>query len=371
MTQPESSVVRIPAQRLQSFVKDIFLALGLRERDAELVADVLVRADLRGVSSHGVLRVPVYVERLRKGLVIPQPKISVVRSRGPIACLDAGNGPGPVGAFRGMEEAIKRAKECGVGLVGVVNSNHCGMMAYYVLQAVEAGMLGIALSNAPATMAPWGAAKAYLGTNPLAIGVPTPGSMPLVLDMAMSVTARGKIIQAAQEGREIPEGWALGPDGKPTRNPRDALAGVILPFGGAKGSGLALMVEVLTGVLLGGPFGPHLGPLYDNPHKPQGISHLFVAIDPGAFGETSLFLRRVEQLVSEIHSLPPIEGQDRVYLPGEKEWINELENQQKGVPLTSEVLSTLARVAREVGVREAPWSAKVGEEAFLNGEGGG
>ncbi len=356
MTEVTAEGVRIRVSELRNFAQRLFATLGLPHRDAEIVADVLVRAEARGVVSHGVTRIPIYAERLRRGLVNPRPRFTIVQATGPVAVADGDNGPGPVLALRGMEEAIRRAQAHGVGIVGVRNSNHCGMLAYYVLRAVEAGMIGVALSNAPATLAPWGAIQPYLGTNPLAVGIPTGSEMPVVLDMAMSVVARGKIIRAAERGEEIPEGWALGPDGRPTRDPHQALAGVVLPFGGPKGSGLALIVEVLTGVLLGGPFGPQVGPLYDNPTSPQQISHLLVALDLHAFGDPAAFRARMDRLLREIHALPPAEPDGRVCLPGEVEWLNEQRARRQGILLPADVAASLARLGEALGVLP-PWQA--------------
>ncbi len=354
MTDLGAAGVRVQVSALHEFTRRLFEALGLPAADAEIVADVLVRAEARGITSHGVMRIPIYVERLRLGLVNPRPRLTVVHTSGPIAVADGDNGPGPVLALRGMEEAIRRAQTYGVGVVGVRNSNHCGMLAYYVLRAAEADMIGIALSNAPATLAPWGAARPYLGTNPLAVAVPTGGSIPVVLDMAMSVAARGKIIRAAERGDEIPEGWALGPDGKPTRNPRDALAGVVLPFGGPKGSGLALVVEVLTGVLMGGPFGPQVGALYDNRTSAQGLSQLLLALDLRAFGDPSAFKQRLERLMTGFRVLPPAEGHDRVYIPGELEWLNEQRARREGILLPEDIAVRLVYLGEALAVMP-PW----------------
>lgn len=346
--------VRVPADDLRMWTRAIFERVGLPEPDAAVVADSLVSADLRGVDSHGVIRVPIYVKRLRLGLVEPRPSIRLARDHGAVAVLDGGNGMGQAIATRAMEEAIRRAKQHGVGLVGVRNSNHYGMAAYFAMQALRHDMIGVALSNAPATMAPWGGARPYLGTNPMAIAVPAGDEPPVVLDMAMSTVARGKIILAAQEGLPIPEGWAVDPNGEPTADPARALEGMVLPVGGAKGYGLATIVEVLAGVLVDASFGPHIGALYDNFKSPQGLGHLLGAIDVQTFDGVDRFKGRMDRLIREIRAVPRARSIERIYLPGEIEWLAEHRRRQEGIDLHPQTTRALETVADDLGL-PVPW----------------
>jgi LDH2 family malate/lactate/ureidoglycolate dehydrogenase len=262
---------------------------------------------------------------------------------------------GQVVAARAMEEATRRARQRGVGLVGVRNSNHFGMAAYFAMQALRHDMIGVALSNAPATMAPWGGARPYLGTNPMAIAVPAGDEPPIVLDMAMSTVARGKIILAAQEGLPIPEGWAVDPDSEPTTDPARALEGMVLPVGGAKGYGLATIVEILAGVLVGAAFGPHIGALYDNFTSPQRLGHLLGAIDVQAVDAAERFKGRMDRLIREIRAVPRARHIERIYLPGEIEWLAEHRRRQEGIDLHPQTVQALATVADDLGI-PVPWS---------------
>ena len=238
---------RYSADSLVGFCKNVFVKIGVDADKAHLVSDSMVKADLRGVSSHGVTRTRIYVDRIRRGLVDPKAAPEIIRERAATALLDAKNGIGQVVSQYAIEIAIKKAREVGVGFVGVAHSNHFGMAAYYTLQAVGEGMIGVAMTNAPATMAPWGARLPYMGTNPLSVAVPADKRLPIVLDMATSVVARGKIILAAQKGEKIPEGWAIDKEGRVTTDPKAALEGAVLPFGGPKGSAIAILIDVLSG----------------------------------------------------------------------------------------------------------------------------
>lgn len=349
------SPLRVSAADLRYWTRAVFESVGLPEPDAAVVTDALVSADLRGIDSHGVMRVPIYVKRLRLDLIEPRPSIRLAGDRGTVAVLDGGNGMGQVVAAQAMEEAIRRARQHSVGLVGVRNSNHFGMAAYFAMQALEHDMIGVALSNAPATMAPWGGARPYLGTNPLAIAVPAGDEPPIVLDMAMSTVARGKIILAAQEGTPVPEGWAVDTDGEPTTDPARALAGMVLPVGGAKGYGLATIIEILAGVLVGAAFGPHIGALYDNFTSPQGLGHFLGAIDVQAFDTADRFKGRMDRLIQEIRAVPRASQVERIYLPGEIEWLAELRRRREGIDLHPQTIPALQTVADDLRI-PGPWS---------------
>ncbi|PRY02410.1 Ldh family oxidoreductase [Allonocardiopsis opalescens] len=343
----------VPHGPLRELVRQVFTAAGLTGQDAGAVAEHLVLADLRGVGSHGVSRTAIYVERIGQGLVDPRPRIRVLAETPVSAHLDGGNGPGVVVAGHAMRTAAAKARESGIGAVAVRGSNHCGMLAHYTGEAAAAGLIGFATTSAPASMAPWGGARAYFGTNPLSYAVPVPGGRPdIVFDMATSTVARGKIIMAEKRGERIPAGWALDVDGKPTEDAAAGLAGTMLPLGGAKGSGLALLVDVLSGVLSGAEYGPHIPPLYGNPDRAQNVGHFFLALRPDLFGPAEDFARRMGALAEELAALPTAAGHTRVYLPGEPEAEREAERRARGLPLPAEVRAELAAVARSLGLPE-------------------
>jgi ureidoglycolate dehydrogenase (NAD+) len=343
-------MARYAADSLRSFVAEALARAGAVREDAEVVADALVRADLRGVHSHGVVRTGIYLERLRAGSIRTGAPLSVLADWGAAVLCDAGAGFGIVAAARAMELAVERARLYGVGAVGVRNSNHCGMLAYFVLRAVAQGAVGVALSNADAQVAPFGARVRYLGTNPLCVGIPAGEEPPVVLDMATSEVAHGRVRAAALRGERIPPTWALGPDGRPTTDPHEALRGALLPFGGAKGSGLALVVDVLAGLLTGARSGPEITPLYEEVQRAQGVGHLLLALWPDAFCGCATLRERVDQLVREVRALPPAEGFDRVWLPGELEYRREVEYRRAGIPLPEEAVAVLEQVGRAVGL---------------------
>jgi LDH2 family malate/lactate/ureidoglycolate dehydrogenase len=219
--------------------------LDVPAQDAREVAGCLIKAELRGVDSHGMVRLPVYARRVKVGAVLARPDLRLTPVGTASVLVDGGNGLGPVVGARAMDAAIDLARAHGTGFAGVRHSNHFGPAAYYVERAIAAGLIGVAISNAPPNMAPFGGRTRFLGTNPVAIGVPAGEERPLIFDASTSVVARGKIIVAAHTGQPIPEGWAIDPDGHPTTDPEQALAGAVLPFGGAKGSALSFIIDIL------------------------------------------------------------------------------------------------------------------------------
>lgn len=332
----DPNTVRVPLPALFSFCRDVLKAVGLSSESAKRVARSLTEADARSLSSHGVVRLlPVYVRRLEQGTTNPTPTIRTVQRRGGAALIDADNAPGQVAGHAAMDLAIELARSDGVGTVGVRKSSHFGFGALFVEQASDAGMIGLALTNASSNMPPAGGRSRYFGTNPLAIGVPSDGEYPLVLDMSTSVVARGKIVMAEMEGRTIPTGWAIDSRGYPTEDPAAALLGAVLPMAGYKGSGLALMIDVLSGVLTGAAFGGHVVDLYDEGGGAQNVGHLFVAIDVDAFMSVPTFKARLAQFVTEVRSQPRMPGVDRIYLPGEMEFESRERAVQAGVRVSA------------------------------------
>jgi ureidoglycolate dehydrogenase (NAD+) len=340
---------RYQAGELRAFCARALRAAGLRPADAALTAESLVAADLRGVHSHGALRVGIYVDRIRAGSIDPRAELVPSRDGGAVVVADARSGPGIAMAARAMDLAVQRARTHGIAAVSVRNGNHCGMLAWLAMRALPAA-IGIATTNGDAQVAPWGARAKFLGTNPLAVAVPGLEEADVVLDMATSVVAHGKIKAAMDRGEPIPADWAVDADGRPTTDPARALAGALLPFGGFKGSGISLLVDLLAGSLPGGRSGPGIVPLYERLQEPQGAGHLFLALQVEAFQPLDGFRRRVDETVRAVRALPPAAGVERPLLPGEVELARVRQREADGIPLPADALAEIARTAAMLGV---------------------
>jgi len=331
---------------LHRCVTELLQSAGLPEKDAALVAQTLVEADLRGVHSHGVMRVPTYLARIQAGEVNPRPNMRLSYDDRSRAALEADGAMGQVAADAAMRTAIERAVEYGIGAVTVRNSRHCGAMAYWAMMALDADCIGFATTNAGMNMAPTGGRQKIVGNNPFAVAVPTSRPWPMVLDMATSVVAGGKLDVAALRGQEIPLGWALDPDGQPTKDPVVARKGSLLPVGGPKGYGMAVMLDVLCGVLSGGRFGGNLGA--------PGSGHFFLALKVEGYIPIDEFRQRMDALIDQIHASPLAPGSERIYLPGEIEFNLEQERQRSGIPLEQRLLDRLDQLGVERGIDHRP-----------------
>lgn len=309
---------RVRPRVLVDAVAERFEDAGLSARAARTVAEALVDSDMRGVPSHGVMLVPMYLDRLRAGSVSRREEAEVVSQYGAVTVLDAHHALGQLTSDQAMRIAVERSHQYGVGVTAVRHAFHFGGAYRYVLAAARAGCIGIAAANTRPLMPAPGGAQAVVGNNPLAIAAPAAdGAAPIVLDMALSEAALGKIRLAAQEGREIPPTWATDAQGRPTTDPEAAIAGLLLPIGLHKGYGLALMVDVLTGVLAGGGFGQRVNGLYADVTVPNDVAQLFVALDVAAFAAPEAFAERVAALAAEVTGADRAPGVERVYLPGE------------------------------------------------------
>ena len=342
---------RHDAAALREFCALALERAGMRRADAALTAESLVAADLRGVHSHGALRVGVYVDRLRAGSIHPQARLEMVRDGGAAVVADAQAGPGIAMAARAMDLALARAHTHGIAAVSVRNGNHCGMLAFFAMRALAAGCVGVAASNGDSQVAPWGARAKFLGTNPLAVAVPAHEESPVVLDMATSVVAHGKVKGAADRGEPIPADWAVDAEGRPTTDAVRAMAGALLPFGGFKGSGVSLLIELLAGALPGARSGTEIVPLYQKLGEPQGIGHFFLALEVAAFGPLEAFACRVDDTVRRIRALPRAAGVQRIYAPGEPEYLRAAEYRRDGIPLPGDAVAELARAAGLLGLQ--------------------
>lgn len=347
---PQAGLVRVPAEWLREATTAIFVAAGFPPAAAGEIADALVEADLRGVPSHGVMLVPLYVERLRAGSVTRHLSATVVRDSPTFVLLDGRHALGQLTSAQAMDLAVARAREYGTAAVGVRRAHHFGAAGRWAQRAAGAGCVGIALSNTTALMPAPGGAERVVGNNPLAIAAPTADGPPLVLDMALSTVALNRIRLAAASQQPIPPDWATGPDGVPTTDPEQAIQGMLQPAAGHKGFGLALMIDVLTGVLTGGGWGRQVRPLYREPDRPNDVAHLFLAIDPARTGDDE-FPVRTAQLAAAVRASARAPGTDRVWTPGEAGAERAAAQQQEGVAMDPLVIKDVCAVAESLGVR--------------------
>ncbi len=345
----EKETIIAKPEELMTFCTAVFEKLGVPHEDALVAADAIVGSNLRGVDTHGVIRLLVYSAKLKGGFVNPKPNLRPLRETRGTALIDGGNGFGQVVGYRAMEIAIRKAKEVGVSCVSVRNSNHFGTCAYYSMMAPPQDMIGLAFTNASAQIAPTGGAEKMLANNPWSIAVPAGKRFPVVLDMANSVVARGKIRQAAKEGKSIPPEWAVDKNGVATTDPKAALEGFLLPVGGYKGYGITLMVDLLTGVLANSAYGPRVNGL-DIVEAIGGVGHTFMAIDVAAFDDVAEFKARMDAYIGEIKGSKKAAGVQVIYLPGEIEFLKVQERRQKGIPLHINIVNDLRKIAEENGV---------------------
>lgn len=345
-----SDQVLVRADAARAFCQEVFEKAGLSREDAFLVADALIDADLRGVSTHGLVRFAIYVTRLRKGLVNAKPRIQVVCAKGATVVLDGDHGFGQVIGSEGMRRAVGLAREYGVGLCGIRNGTHFGALAYIAAMAVPHRMIGIALTITNPVIAPWGGVVPKLGNNPLAVAVPAGNRPPVIFDMACSQVARGNLILASKMKRAIPPTWALDNKGRPTEDPEAGLKGSLMPVGGHKGSGLALIVGILGGLLAGSPFGAGLGDIFDMT-RPQRLGHLVVAVNIADCCPLPEFLRAMEGMIDDLKSTPRAEGVEEIWMPGEMEMRRREERRRNGFPVSRVVLDEVRAVGAEFGVQ--------------------
>jgi LDH2 family malate/lactate/ureidoglycolate dehydrogenase len=348
---------RIDAGELLALVTAVFGRCGMEAADAALLADSLVEADLGGMHSHGVLRVPEYVRSLSRAGVDPRGRPWVARDSGACLVVDGGNSMGQIGVSFAMDRAIERAGTTGIAAAAVRGSNHCGAMGYFAARALPHDMIGMATTNALPTMAPWGGVERLLGINPLAVAIPAGEERPVVYDGAFSASAHGKIRVYQQKELPIPEGWAVDRHGRATTDPAAAIEGLLLPIGGFKGAGLALVMGIFASMLSGASFGTELGNL-EAGAKPGQDGQFVLAMKVAAFEEVDRFKSRVDGLIRQIHACPRVPGVERLYAPGEMEALTREAYRREGIPLNAVTLGDMRRTATEVGV-EARYLAGV------------
>lgn len=339
----------VEAKDAIAFVESILVGNGTTPANAAIVARCLVAADLRGVDTHGMNRIPSYMERIRQGVLdgVATPKLTQITPV--VSQVDAQNGFGFLAADAGMAAAIEAAKIYGIGMTSIKHSNHFGMSAWIVQKAIDADMMSLVFTNSSPALPPWGGREKLIGVSPLACGAPGK-EHPFILDMAPSVAARGKIYKAKRRGEKIPLDWALDKEGNPTDDPGAALdGGVMLPMGGPKGSGLAIMMDVFSGVLSGSAFAGHVTGPYD-PSKPSDVGHFFVAIKPDLFMGLEDFRERMQYLYDRTVGAEKAAGVDRIYFPGELEQLEQARREKSGIPLVQAEIDALNAEAHKIGV---------------------
>jgi len=335
------TTTNIDTASLSELSDAVLASAGVRDEDAAATTKILVEGEMMGIGTHGVIRLQSYTDRLRCGGISTEPNITVDRRADSLAIVDGDNALGPAVGMRGLETAFQLAAETGIAYVGCRNSNHVGALAPYALQACEAGFVSIMGTSATTTMPPWGGAEARIGNNPIGIAAPCPDAPHFILDMAMSVAARGKIRAAQADGRAIPEGWAVDRDGRPTTDPAEALAGFLVPFGGHKGSGLSQAVDMLCGVISGARFLTGISSWLDNPEAPQGLGHFYLLIDPARLIGRARFDAAMASFRDIVTGTPPADPAVPVQLPGQREQEARARALRQGIALPDDLLASL------------------------------
>ncbi|MDB5805122.1 MAG: yjmC [Betaproteobacteria bacterium] len=347
---------KFPAAQLRRFMTDAFVAVGLPKADAGRVATLMARADESGGDGHGVFRLPQYIRRIKAGAVNLKPNIRIERESVATALVDGDNGMGHLVMSFATETAIAKAKTAGVAWVGVRMSNHAGPASLYASMPIEHGLIGLYMAVGNANhLPPWGGIDMLLSTNPIAIGVPAAEEQAVVLDMATTVAAYGKVKTKAQRGEMMPEGWMMDREGKPLLDPKRSEDGFLLPIGGYKGYGLSLLFGLLAGTLNGAAMGKEVIDFNNDDSSVTNTGHCIVVVNPACFGDPAEFRRNVDTVVRDLRASKRLPGVERIWLPGEQSGIKRTERARDGVPVPPALQATLAKVAADLGI--APLSA--------------
>lgn len=341
----------IPFDAMKEWTKNIFMGTGMNEFDATICADSLVTADARGVYSHGCMRTPIYCERIRRKGTSATGQPEVIRQRGGTVLMDGHNAMGQVVSYHGMKLAIEKAKEFGSSTVSITGSNHQGACAYFAMMAAKEDMIGISWTiNGGNIMAPWGGTQPQLGNNPFAIAIPCLTKAPVVLDMAQSVVARGKIVMAMKTKTPIPITWALDVEGKPTTDPVAAYWGTVRPAGDYKGYGLTYINAILSGILNASSFGPTITDFYEEPEKVQNTGHFLQVIDISAISDTLEFKQRMDESINYLKNGKKAEGIEEIFVPGEIEANNLKRQLLDGITYPMEIIEENRVLSRNLNV---------------------
>ena len=328
---------------IKNTVKNIFKNFNLNNNHATISAEYLIKAELAGEPSHGLARLKMYCERIKKKIINPKPKIIIKKISQSIAHIDGNNSIGFVAADIGIKTAIKSAKKTGIGLVAIKNSGHYGLSSFYAEQAVKKNLMVLCFTNAPPAIAPYGARKSLFGTNPICFGTPTGNKVPFILDTSVSMINRGKIRVAAKLGHKIPLGVALDRFGKPTTDAKKALKGVQLPIAGFRGSGLAWMVDIMSGVLTGAYHGGKVKDPFDDFTGPQNVGHLFLVLKPNLFVGKN-YIKRIKENIRAIKKLPKIKGVKEILYPGQGMNSRYKRNLKKSIVIQKNILEDIKKL---------------------------
>jgi ureidoglycolate dehydrogenase (NAD+) len=340
-------LLTIREDELLALATDALVGLGLLREDAHDAARILVLGDLFGITTHGVSRLESYGERLQLGGINARPDIRLEKVAATVAKLDGDNGVGTLVGYRALQAAMAMARDSGTGIVFARSSNHFGPIAPYSYLAAQAGFASIIGSNSSPTMAPTGGREARVGNSPIGFGIPHPGARPIILDMASSVVARAKIRDALKAGQSIPATWATDRDGKPTEDPKAALEGFLLPIGGYKGYGLALIVDLFAGVLSGAAYLTRVQSWIDVPEEPQNLGHFFFLIDTATLGEPAWLAERIEDFAGLLRATPRADAAQPILLPGEIEQDRLERHRRDGIPIDVHLRDLLIRFKQE------------------------
>jgi len=348
MTQQEP---RIPAAALAAFVSRAFVATGLPAADAATLGGLMVEADLRGSDTHGVIRLPIYVRRIRAGGVNPRPDIRVISDRPSAALIDGDNGMGHLVMLRAAALAVEKAKATGIGWIGARMSNHAGPAALYVTRPLQHDMIGLYFAvGSNNHLPPWGGSESLLGTNPMAVAIPTQDEPPIVLDMAPTVAAFGKVRLKAQRGEQMPVGWMIDREGKPLTDPKRAEDGYLLPIGEYKGYGLSLIIGILAGALNRAALGRDVVDFVKESGKATNTGQAVAAIAVDTFLPAAAFKRTIDGLIRDIRNSRRLPGVERIFLPGEQSHAKLVDRQANGVPMPKALRDSLDAVARDLAI---------------------
>ena len=329
----------VDGKKLKKILTKIFMNHGLSQNHANISSNALINAELVGAHTHGLARLKMYCDRINKKVINPKAKIKIKKISQSISQVDANSSIGFVAADIGIKEAIKNAKKTGIGLVGIKNSGHYGLSGYYAEQAVKKNLIVFCFTNAPPAIAPHGSKKRLFGTNPICFGSPTTSKVPFILDTSVSEINRGKIRVAAKTGKKIPVGVALDKFGKSTTDAKKALLGVQLPLGGFRGSGLAWMVDILSGVMTGANHGGKVKDPFDDFSGPQNVGHMFIAIKPNLF--VGNFSQRIKENIKRVKRLPKIKGVKEILYPGQNKFKRFKKNLNKKIYISESIKKDL------------------------------
>jgi len=341
---------RFNLKTVRQLVISISKATGVPESDSSIFADALIDADVQGTITHGISRLNIYIRRIQKGLINPTANLEVEKQFGSVLTLNANNGLGQVQASKAIDKLIPLARNNGISSCTIRNSQHFGALSYYCNQVAEKNMILFATTNCEPSMAPEGSSEAFFGTNPIGCSFPTGKNYPVKIDLSTSLVARGKIISAQKKGESIPLDWALSENGEPTSDPSEALRGTMLPMAGHKGSALALMVEIFSGVLTGAAIGPEIGSMYNDQDRKQNVGHFFCLMDISAFMDVNIFKERIDHTIDQIKSSKKRPDVDQIFVPGERSYKQAKESLENGIIIEESTQSEIKHLCTELNI---------------------